>query len=266
MPEDDRQAVFWYRKAAEQGFADAQNNLGGMYANGEGVPEDDRQAVFWFRKAAEQEVARAQYNLGAMYANGEGVPEDYVRAYAWFNLAAAQGDEDAERFRAELRQWMTPAQIAEGQALSRQLAARIESGSGGATASPVPADPASPSDPSRDTVLWTQTHLTLLGYDPGPLNGLPGRRTTEAVRRFQRDFGLAATGRVSEELLALLMAVAAARQTEPLEPKSSGSGFVVGGSGDVVTNHHVVDGCARVTVSRAGTSHDVRSPGHRHRR
>ena len=257
VPEDDRQAVFWFRKAAEQGDASAQNNLGLMYANGEGVPEDDRQAVFWFRKAAEQGDASAQNNLGLMYANGEGVPEDDVRAYAWGNLAAAQGDEGGKLLRALLRQGMTPAQIAEGQALSRRLAARIESGSGGAAASPVPADPVSPSGPSQDTVLRTQTHLALLGYDPGPLNGLPGRRTTESVRRFQRDFGLAATGRISEELLALLMAVAAARETEPLEPKSSGSGFVVGGSGDVVTNHHVVDGCARVTVSRAGASHDA---------
>ena len=139
------------------------------------------------------------------------MPEDDVRAYAWINLAAAQGNEIAERSRAKLRQRMTPAQIAEGQVLSRRLAARIESGSGGAAVSPSPGAQAFPSGPSRDTVLRTQTYLTLLGYDPGPLDGLPGRRTTEAVRRFQRDFGLAATGWVSEELLALLTAVAAAR-------------------------------------------------------
>jgi len=44
----------WYLLAAEQGFANAQYNLGVMYANGEGVPEDDKQAVKWFRLAAEQ--------------------------------------------------------------------------------------------------------------------------------------------------------------------------------------------------------------------
>ena len=40
---------------------------------------------------AEAGDANAQYNLGVMYAKGEGVPEDYVRAYACYNIAAAQG-------------------------------------------------------------------------------------------------------------------------------------------------------------------------------
>ena len=46
-----------------------------------------------------------------------------------------------------------------------------------------------------------------------------------------------------------------APQNEQPKPTSSGSGFLVGGQ--IVTNHHVVDSCARVTVHRAGTSHDV---------
>ena len=54
-----------------------------MYAFGKGVPEDDKQAVKWFRLAAEQGVANAQYNLGVMYERGDGVPEDKVLAYMW---------------------------------------------------------------------------------------------------------------------------------------------------------------------------------------
>ena len=257
VPEDDRQAVFWYRKAAEQGDAGAQAKLGRMYDFGKGVPEDARQAVFWFRKAAEQGYASAQFLLGFMYANGEGVPRDFIRAYAWFNLAAATGHERAKERRSLVRDLMTSTQIAEAQALSRTLAARIESGHGGAAPSPTPDDPGLPSGPSRDMVLRAQTYLARLGYDPGPVDGLPGKRTTEAVRRFQRDLDLAPTGRISEELLALLMAVAAAREKEPLESKSSGSGFVAGDGGEIVTNYHVVDGCAKVTVSRPGASHDA---------
>ena len=50
-------AITWFRRAAEQGFAEAQFNLGVMYANGHGVPQDDAMAVTWYRRAAEQGVA-----------------------------------------------------------------------------------------------------------------------------------------------------------------------------------------------------------------
>jgi TPR repeat protein len=48
------------------------------------------------------------------------VPKDIVRAYMWFNLAAAQGLEGAEKYRDEVAQHMTPAQIAEAQKLARE--------------------------------------------------------------------------------------------------------------------------------------------------
>ena len=51
---DDKQAVYWYRKAADQGQASAQTNLGFMYRNGKGVASDNKQAVYWYRKAADQ--------------------------------------------------------------------------------------------------------------------------------------------------------------------------------------------------------------------
>ena len=125
MPEDDAEAVKWYRIAAEQGNARAQYSLGVMYSAGEGVPENDAEAGRWFRLAAEQGEASAQNNLGLMYANGEGVPEDYVLAYTWWNLAAAQGDELARENKDNLRTRMTPDQIARAQELSATLFDRI---------------------------------------------------------------------------------------------------------------------------------------------
>ena len=55
---------------AEQGDADAQYNLGVMYANGQGVSQDYKTAVKWYRLAAEQGNPRAQGNLGAHHALG----------------------------------------------------------------------------------------------------------------------------------------------------------------------------------------------------
>jgi len=66
-----------------------------MYIQGKGVPENDVEAVKWFRRAAEQGCARSQTSLGTMYGKGEGVPEDYVKAYMWWSLAKAQGEKEA---------------------------------------------------------------------------------------------------------------------------------------------------------------------------
>ena len=55
------------RLAAEEGDAAAQFNLGVMYADGRGVPQDETEAVRWYRLAAERGNARAQANLGVKY-------------------------------------------------------------------------------------------------------------------------------------------------------------------------------------------------------
>lgn len=44
----------------------AQSNLGLMYGTGDGTQENDKEAVKWFRKAAEQGSAEDQFNLGSM--------------------------------------------------------------------------------------------------------------------------------------------------------------------------------------------------------
>ena len=120
VPQDDAEAVRWYRLAAEQGYAGAQYNLGFMYATGQAVPEDDAEAARWYRLAAEQGLAVAQSYLGSMYANGEGVPEDLVYARMWFTLSAAQDNETAQGNKEIVEQRMTPEQIAEAQRLSAE--------------------------------------------------------------------------------------------------------------------------------------------------
>ena len=88
MPRNDREAVHWYRKAADQGFAGAQNNLANMYEQGHGVTQDYAEAAKWYQKAAEQENSNAQHSLGRMYLEGQGVPQDFLKAVKWFQKAA----------------------------------------------------------------------------------------------------------------------------------------------------------------------------------
>ena len=94
--QDDKEAVKWFREAAEQGNSAAQYNLGVMYAKGRGVLQDDKEAVKWFREAAEQGDVKAQYALGRMYENGEGVLQDDKEAFKWYGKAAEQGHADAQ--------------------------------------------------------------------------------------------------------------------------------------------------------------------------
>jgi len=88
--EDYEIASKWYLKAAKQGFAMAQNNLGSMYRKGEGVPQDHERAIYWYRKAAEQNLALGQNSLGWVYYRGVGIPKDYEQAIYWFRKAAEQ--------------------------------------------------------------------------------------------------------------------------------------------------------------------------------
>ena len=68
-----------------------------MYGKGQGVPQDDKEAVKWYRLAAEQGDAKAQNNLGVSYDNGQGVPQDYKEALKWTKLAAEQGHARAQK-------------------------------------------------------------------------------------------------------------------------------------------------------------------------
>ena len=96
LDNDPELAAGWFYRAAEQGYADAQFNLGLMYANGEGVEADTSKAVELFMKAAEQGNIDAQNNLAAMYFTGEGVARDVDKAIEWFEKAAKQGNAEAQ--------------------------------------------------------------------------------------------------------------------------------------------------------------------------
>ncbi|MFH6564219.1 tetratricopeptide repeat protein, partial [Aeromonas caviae] len=72
----------------------------------------------WYRKAAEQGNADAQLQLGGMYFNGRGVAQDYKQSYAWFSSAVANGYSDAVKARDIMAKRLTPAALAEGQQLA----------------------------------------------------------------------------------------------------------------------------------------------------
>jgi len=60
-------AMYWSKKAADQGDANGDFYLGTIYADGLGVPRNYRKALYWFKKSAEKGNARGEYGLGWMY-------------------------------------------------------------------------------------------------------------------------------------------------------------------------------------------------------
>jgi len=69
-------------------------------------------------KAAEQGDAIAQDDLGYMYEYGECVPVDKAEAYAWISVAATNGDEHAKERLPKAKAKLTPEQLTEGQKLA----------------------------------------------------------------------------------------------------------------------------------------------------
>jgi uncharacterized protein len=125
-------ALGLYRTAAEQGFPEAEFNVGVMHDVGLGTPEDQATAAAWYRKAAEKGHPHAQFTLGNKYAYGEGVPQDYVMAHLWLNLAAAgypaleiEARNDAIQRRETVAKLMTPSQLADAHRLAREWKPKV---------------------------------------------------------------------------------------------------------------------------------------------
>lgn len=73
------------RRAADQGYDNAQHALGSLHHRGEhGLVKNPDSALVWFRRAAEQDHPGASYSVGLAYYNGNGVLGDYEQAAQWF--------------------------------------------------------------------------------------------------------------------------------------------------------------------------------------
>lgn len=107
---------------AEKGEAKVQFILGGAYYASQKYTD----AMKWYRRAAEQGYADAQNNLAEMYFTGRGAPQNFVQALLWFSLAANNVATDAKTYydaihmRDLVTGKMTAAQIAEAQRLASE--------------------------------------------------------------------------------------------------------------------------------------------------
>lgn len=96
LQDNKEKAFYWFMKAAKQGFALAQYNVGNYYHFGKGVPQNYEEAFKWYKKAARKEHNGAIYNLGVMYHEGLWVKKNNRVAFRYFLKAACQGLVEAQ--------------------------------------------------------------------------------------------------------------------------------------------------------------------------
>jgi TPR repeat protein len=94
--------VAWLTRAAQAGYAQAQNNLGALYERGAGVEQNLNNAGQLYSLAANQGHGPATLALSRMHAQGLGTEKNLVKAWALATLAAERGAEEAKKFAEEI--------------------------------------------------------------------------------------------------------------------------------------------------------------------
>lgn len=257
VPQDRTEAAKWYRRAAEKGFARAQFNLGVMCDFGTGLPEDDREAAKWYRKAAQQGDQEAQFNLALMLDTGEDeVAADKAEAALWYRKAAEQGNDAAANNLGALLDSGGPGvpQDAAGAALWYGRAADHGNANAQRNLGILYRDGRGVAQDLVTAYFWLTLAIDTMASGPEREQALEDR--TDLAERMERPEIQEAKARVKQwtargpEQRNVVLIPPPSDLSDPnrSELDSTGSGFFVSRSGEVLTNQHVITGCADLTL------------------
>lgn len=198
VPQDDKKTVYWLRKAAKQDHGRAQAYLAEYYKIGRGVPQSDRKAILWYRVAASNGDAMGANGLGIIYTRGSGVKKDHAKAAVYFRLAADKGSYRGMHNLA-VSYWHGRGVRQDKREAAKLWRLASLKGSKGANKSLMKFEIA-PYDAAE-----IQRLLAAVGYDPGPADGRPGRKTRSAITQFQTDRDFKVDGKLTLKLYASLL-------------------------------------------------------------
>lgn len=257
------EALLWYRLAAMQGEGLAMATLADHYRSGAGVPADGFRAYLWYEIAAMQGTSSAQLAMAELYRDGEVVGADPALAYFFYLLAQSAAD-DTIRATASDGARALEARLSndDREVAETMTAAFVPRGREG---------PASLSllDPMAARAAEMQQMLTDLGYYQGAVDGVIGAETQAAMDALASDYAVPAAGALTPLLFAAAGELLVAT-TDGVSSSSSGvvdvpdsqgpmlaatgSGFFVDDAGHLLTNHHVIEGCAEVRLAGRGSA------------
>ena len=135
VPVDLAMAESWYRKAAVQGHAQAEDNLG-LTLFQQGKKDEARP---WLEKSVARDERRAELVLGTMLFNGDGATKDWPRAYALVTRASQQGLPQASQTLTQMDGYVPPEQKQQGLQMAQVIAQNAK-----LAAVPTPPKPAGP--------------------------------------------------------------------------------------------------------------------------
>ena len=209
---------FWEKAAAQRKPERPNPNTTKMYEKGDGVPKNAVKAVEWWQKAATQGDANAQFKLGRMYGSGRGVPQDTAKEFEWTQKAAALGHSTAQS----------------------SLSSMYSEGEG----------------VSRDYVLaYAWLNLMMGQVASGGINikyfDFVKRMNAAQVAEAQRLSSSWKKGQVIVREVRSDQATVASIRPGILTKKGTGTLFLVSGTGQAITNDHVVAGCSELRIERS---------------
>lgn len=158
---DRKKFIYWVSKSADKGYPSA-NYLMGMAA----IKRNPNAAYKYFRKAARKKHGASMHMLGLMCSRGIGIKKDLNQALKWFKLAKANGSYVDDRY------------------LSIST---IKKSYKKNAFSPI--------------VKEVQERLIKLGYNPGPADGLYGKKTRNEIIIFQNKMSMKPDGLASGKVL-----------------------------------------------------------------
>lgn len=180
VEENVDRAVYYYNRSASREDIYGYLNMGTLYRDGLGTPQDFDAALGWFKKAHEGGHPAAGTAIGLLYFNGQGVEKSAEEATRWFRESAERGD----AWGAYNTAWMLGQQSGEAAGRDRirmlAMAAVVDPSSSAAGKGREDLKGAN----KRLKAMVLQQALTDLGFEPGPVDGQPGRKTRDALNKF----------------------------------------------------------------------------------